>query len=344
MKKSTAETDRMFMRRAVRLAKNAEGMTSPNPIVGAVLVKNGRKIGEGWHRKAGCPHAEIEALRSLKQPGAAKGATLYVTLEPCSTSGRTPPCCDAIIAAGIRRVVIGSLDPNPRHAGRGVGILRDHGIEVETDVLREACEELNTAFFKWITTKRPYVLLKMAQTLDGRIATESGSSKWVTGDEAARKRVRLLRLRADAILAGAETYRLDQPRLTVRDERGNVLKTPRRFIATHHPEDIAGEFEVMSADGKEEWSAFLDRMGAENVTMLLIEGGGELAASALSAGIVDGIEFHIAPKILGGRGSRPSVGGDNPLDIADAFPLKNMRVRSLGRNIMVTAEPQERGG
>ena len=186
MKKNAAETDRMFMRRAVRLAKNAEGMTSPNPIVGAVLVKNGRKIGEGWHRKAGCPHAEIEALRSLKQPGAAKGATLYVTLEPCSTSGRTPPCCDAIIAAGIRRVVIGSLDPNPRHAGRGVGILRDHGIEVETDVLRDVCRELNTAFFQWITTKRPYVLLKMAQTLDGRIATESGSSKWVTGDEAAR--------------------------------------------------------------------------------------------------------------------------------------------------------------
>jgi len=337
------DADTTLMRKAIRLAKKATGMTSPNPIVGAVIVRNGKEIGGGWHRKAGCPHAEIEALRSLKSQAQAKGASLYVTLEPCSTTGRTPPCCDAIIAAGIKRVVIGCLDPNPKHAGRGVEILREHGIEVETGILQKECEALNTAFFKWITTKRPYVLLKMAQTLDGRIATASGSSKWVTGDAAAKKRVRELRLMSDAILAGAETYALDQPQLTVRDERDNVIKTPRRFIATHHPEKLTAGFEAVCADTKSDWNAFLEKLGAENITMLLIEGGGELAASALNACIVDSLEFHIAPKLLGGKNSRSTVGGADPLSIAEAFPLKNMRVRRFGCNFMVTAEPQKRG-
>ncbi|MBO5958584.1 MAG: dihydrofolate reductase family protein, partial [Lentisphaeria bacterium] len=189
-------------------------------------------------------------------------------------------------------------------------------------------------------TKRPFVLLKMAQTLDGRIATASGSSQWITGDAAARKRVRELRLWCDAIAAGAETFRLDHPALTARDKNGKVLKTPRRFIASHHPVGKDG-FETFCAENRTEWFAFLERLGAENVTALLIEGGGELAASALKAGVVDQIEFHIAPKLLGGRNSRPSVGGEDPAQIAEAIGLDNMLVHKLGANLLVTATPRK---
>lgn len=332
--------DIVFMNRAVRLAKRAFGMTSPNPLVGAVIVKNGRIIGEGWHKRCGGPHAEVEAIRSLRKPALAEGATIYVTLEPCSTFGRTPPCCEAIIEHKFKRVVIGCIDPNPRHAGRAVARLQECGIEVVTGVAQKACEALNTAFFHWITTKRPFVLLKMAETLDGKIATASGSSQWITGDDAARKRVRELRLWCDAIAAGAETFRLDHPALTARDRDGKILKTPRRFIATHRPPAPEG-FETFSADTAEEWNAFLDRLGAENVTALLLEGGGELAASALKAGIVDQIEFHIAPKLLGGRNSRTSVAGEDPAAISEALLLDHMKVRKLGRNLLVTATPRK---
>ncbi len=328
--------DKAIMRRAVKLAQNALGMTSPNPLVGAVITApDGTVIGEGWHKQCGGPHAEIEAIRSLENPEAARGAAIYVTLEPCSTFGRTPPCCDAIIKHGFKRVVIGSIDPNPAHAGRAVEKLRSHGIEVAAGVEEKRCAALNRAFFHWIVTKRPYVLLKMAQTLDGRIATVSGSSKWITGDAAARKRVRDLRLWCDAIMTGAETFRLDQPSLTARNEDGTILKTPRRIIATH--QQIQG-WECVSPDKQEDWDAFLARLGSENVTSLLIEGGGELAASALAAHAVNGLEFHIAPKILGGKHSRPSVGGSDPETVAEAFPLKEMKVRRLGKNLLVTAE------
>ena len=335
-----SKEDSRYMKHAVRLAKRAFGMTSPNPLVSAVIVKNGRIIGEGWHKRCGGPHAEVEAIRSLRKPSMAEGATIYVTLEPCSTFGRTPPCCEAIIEHKFKRVVIGGIDPNPKHAGAAVSRLQECGIEVVTGVEQKACEALNVAFFHWITTKRPFVLLKMAETLDGRIATASGSSQWITGDDAARKRVRELRLWCDAIAAGSETFRLDHPALTARDAAGNVLKKPRRFLATH--QNIAPEgFETFAADTAEEWNAFLDRLGAENITSLLIEGGGELAASALKAGIVDRIEFHIAPKLLGGRNSRPSVAGDDPASIAEAIALDDMKVRKLGRNLLVTATPRK---
>ena len=336
----TQSSDNFYMKHAVRLAKRAFGMTSPNPLVGAVIVKNGRIIGEGWHKRCGGPHAEVEAIRSLRKPSMAEGATIYVTLEPCSTFGRTPPCSEAIIEHKFKRVVIGGIDPNPKHAGAAVSRLQECGIEVVTGVEQKVCEALNVAFFHWITTKRPFVLLKMAETLDGRIATASGASQWITGDDAARKRVRELRLWCDAIAAGSETFRLDHPALTARDAAENVLKTPRRFLATH--QNIAPEgFETFAADTAEEWNAFLDRLGAENITSLLIEGGGELAASALKAGIVDRIEFHIAPKLLGGRNSRPSVAGDDPASIAEAIALDDMKVRKLGRNLLVTATPRK---
>ncbi|MBP5231025.1 MAG: bifunctional diaminohydroxyphosphoribosylaminopyrimidine deaminase/5-amino-6-(5-phosphoribosylamino)uracil reductase RibD [Clostridia bacterium] len=341
---SQEEQDVKWMRRAVRLARNGLGTVSPNPLVGAVIIRDGVLLGEGWHDRPGSPHAEINALASLRSPELARGATIYVTLEPCCTFGRTPPCCEAILSAGFARVVAGCVDPNPKHAGRGLEYLRSSGVEVTEGVCREACEELNESFFKWIRTKRPFVLLKMAETLDGRIATASGSSRWITGPEA-RKHVMKLRLWADAVLAGANTWRLDSPSFTARTPEGAILKTPRRFIAFRKPLALPEGWETVKLDSPADWETFLVRLGAEDVTSLLLEGGGELAASALRAGVVDKAEFHIAPKILGGRGSRPSVGGADPESIGEALELKNMRVRHAGCDLIVTGYPAKgRGG
>ena len=329
------------MREALREADLGAGYTSPNPAVGAVIVRDGRIIGRGHHKRCGGPHGEIEAFMSLPAESDAAGADLYVTLEPCSSTGRTPPCCDAIVRHGIRRVVIGCLDPNPKHAGRGVDILRAAGIGVETGVLEEECRVHHEAFFKWITAGRPFVLLKMAETLDGKIAAANGDSKWVTS-ATARERVAYLRLLSDAVLAGAETFRNDSPRFTARTPDGTVLKTPRRIIATHHPEilDGAGDsWESAVLDTPEDWRVFLAGLGRENVTMLLIEGGGELAASAIRARPVDKIEFHVAPKLLGGRGSRPVLGGPDPSSLAEAVSLDRLRVSPLGSDLRIEAYP-----
>ena len=333
------EQDVKWMRRALRLAQRGLGSVSPNPMVGAVIVRDGILLGEGWHERPGSPHAEINALRSLRSPELARGATLYVTLEPCCTFGRTPPCCEAILSAGFARVVAGCIDPNPQHAGRGLEYLRSRGVEVTEGVCREVCEELNESFFKWIRTNRPFVLLKMAETLDGRIATASGSSRWITGPEA-RNRVMKLRLWADAVLAGANTWRLDSPSFTARTPGGKVLKTPRRFIASHKSLVLPEGWERISLlHSPMGWENFLDWLGGKDVASLLLEGGGELAASALRAGVVDKVEFHIAPKILGGRGSRPSVGGTDPLSIEEALELENVRIRHAGNDLIVTGYP-----
>ena len=333
--------DRSFMLEALHEAELSAGYTSPNPAVGAVIVRDGRIIGRGRHKRCGGPHAEIEAIMSLPHESDAAGADLYVTLEPCSTAGRTPPCCDAIIRNRFRRVVVGCLDPNPKHAGRGIEILRAAGIEVEAGVLEEECRCHHEAFFKWITTGRPFVLLKMAETLDGKIATANGDSKWVTS-ETARERVAYLRRLSDAVLAGAETFRLDSPRFTARTPDGTVLKTPRRFVATHHPEILSGAgegWESVVLDGTGDWQEFLARLGQEDVTMLLIEGGGELAAAAIRAHAVDKIEFHIAPKLLGGRGSRPVLGGPDPAALSEAVRLDRMRVTPMGCDLRIEAYP-----
>lgn len=329
--------DVKWMKKALRLAEKGLGTTSPNPMVGAVIVKDGRIFGQGWHVRAGEGHAEVNAIRGAAG-GNLKGATIYVTLEPCSSWGRTPPCTDAIIKAGIGRVVIGCLDPNPKHAGRCIPIFQEHHIEVAGPVCEAECRKINEAFFRWITAKKPFVLLKLAETLDGRIATENGSSQWITG-EAARKHVQKLRRWADAVMAGAETYRKDAPRFTVRGRDGKVLKTPRRIIVTHTPEKFLpypDGWEFVSLDTREKWEAFLEKLGAENITSLLIEGGGELAASALRAGIVDKAEFHIAPKILGGRGSRPSVGGENPTSVSESLELERVSSRRLGDDFIIS--------
>ena len=338
------ETDSFYMRRALELARKATGCTTPNPMVGAVIVRSGAVLGEGCHTRAGAPHAEIEAIRSAGSADLA-GATLYVTLEPCSTWGRTPPCTDAILRNGFSRVVIGCTDPNPRHAGAGIDLLRSRGIEVECGVEEKACRRLNEAFFKWITCEEPFVLLKLAMTLDGRIATENGNSQWITGP-AARQRVQEMRRWADAVMVGGETFRVDSPRLTVRDSEGNEVKRPLRFVASRSMETCPPGWEKISLDGRDAWKRFLKELGKRPVLSLLLEGGGGLAASALNAGAVDRIEFHYAPKILGGTRSRPGVGGYSPALLEEAFRIEEMELMPIGGDFAVTGlvrMPEKRG-
>ncbi len=335
----SSDCDARWMRRAAELARQAWGLTSPNPLVGAVLLRDGEVVGEGYHHRAGQPHAEIEALRAAGDR--ARGATLYVTLEPCSTTGRTPPCTEAICAAGIARVVIGMIDPNPAHAGRGVDLLRAAGIEVETGVETELCAGLNRAFCCWITTGKPWVLLKMAMTLDGKIATASGESKWITGP-AARSRVQELRRWCDAIMVSAETVRQDRPGLVVR-EPADWPRQPRKIVACRRtrPEEIARffpgeEVRCVTLTDADSWERFLHELGREQVTALLLEGGGELAAAALQHGAVDEVEFHLAPKLLCGRHSRPVTGGEDPDSLAEALQLEQLQIRRYGADLAIS--------
>ena len=328
------------MLEALNLARLAWGRTSPNPMVGAVVVKDGQIIGRGYHHQAGEPHAEINALREAGS--AAKGATVYVTLEPCSTFGRTPPCTDALIRAGVARVVVGATDPNPRHAGRGLAVLEQAGIATVTGVAEAACAALNEAFFCWITTGRPFVLLKMAMTLDGKIATASGDSQWITGP-AARNRVQWLRQWADAVMVGGETVRRDHPGLTVRQVPDWPCQ-PRRLVVSRTLTPVTAatllapgpDPEILAPADSDAWRAELTRLGGEQVTALLVEGGGELAGTLLAAGVVDKVEFHVAPKLLGGTHSRPVVGGPDPLKLAEALPLSRVTVEPLDDDFIFT--------
>ncbi|MDT8391484.1 MAG: bifunctional diaminohydroxyphosphoribosylaminopyrimidine deaminase/5-amino-6-(5-phosphoribosylamino)uracil reductase RibD [Lentisphaeria bacterium] len=330
-----------WMTTALDEARRGWGMTSPNPMVGAVVVRDGVEVGRGYHHRAGTPHAEIHALTAARDK--ARGADMFVTLEPCCTHGRTPPCTDAIRAAGIKRLFVGSLDPNPRHAGKGVAILREAGIEVNTGLLKSECDRLNEAFFHWITTGRAFVQLKMAMTLDGKIATKNGQSQWITGPEA-RAEVQRLRRWCDAIMVGAETARRDNPSLTVR-EPADWPRQPRPYVWTRQPALPAdlrlntGEGRTVglcAAQSREDWLAWLTTLGAANVTAVLVEGGGELAANLLAAQVVSRVTFFIAPKILGGQDSRPVVGGANPLSLAEARPLANVDIQQVGADIMIT--------
>lgn len=333
--------DKIWMKLAIEEAAKATGLTSPNPLVGAVIIKNHQLIGRGHHMKAGTAHAEVNALKNCVE--SPEGATCYVTLEPCSTHGRTPPCTQALINAKVARVVIGTLDPNPEHAGDAVKILKDAGIEVSYNVLAQECWQLNMAFFKWISTNKPMVTLKMAMTLDGKIATESGQSQWITGSES-RFEVQQLRKWADAIIVGGETVRQDNPSLTVRDI-AQWPSQPQRYIWSSKNDFCSSlkvfnkdgkEAEIISPKSKEDWHKELTEMGEQHITSLLVEGGGELAANVLECGIVDKIEFFIAPKILGGRDSRPVVGGMNPLNLDEAHLLQDKTVRQLGDDILIS--------
>ncbi len=335
-------SDSEYMLEALALARMGWGLTNPNPMVGAVIVKDDQIIGRGFHRKAGEAHAEINALSDAARHGHdTKGATIYVTLEPCSSYGRTPPCTEAIKAAGISRVVIGAMDPNPRHAGRAEEILTAAGITVDCGVENAACWDLNKHFFRWITAGKPFVILKMAMTLDGRIACANGDSRWVTGSEA-RRRVQQLRRLSDAIMVGGGTLRADHPQLTVREPESWECQ-PRRIIVSNSvtEEELAeyfpdGRAEVVSLPDPGAWDGFLTELGKDGVTVLLIEGGGELAASAINAGAVDMVEFHIAPKLLGGKDAVPVLGGISPEAMADALKLNRVNTFNCGDDIIVT--------
>jgi diaminohydroxyphosphoribosylaminopyrimidine deaminase/5-amino-6-(5-phosphoribosylamino)uracil reductase len=331
------EDDR-YMRKAVSQARRAWGRTSPNPLVGAIVLDAaGQQVGAGYHHLAGQAHAEVNALADAGET--ARGGTIYVTLEPCSTSGRTAPCCDAILAAGLKRVVIGDLDPNPKHAGRAVALLENAGIAVVHGVESARCGLLNEAFYCWIRHRRPYVILKMAMTADGKIATASGQSQWITGP-GSRALVQRFRQWADAILVGGETVRRDNPQLLVRSPQKWPCQ-PLRLIASRSGD--LGDAQVLS-DGRaetrvlsvEDWPKLLAELGAESITALLVEGGGELAAEMLRAGVVDKVAFFIAPRILGGRGSRSVVGGDSPASLAETLDLRSPQMQRSGDDFLLT--------
>ena len=334
--------EEQFMKRAIELAKQGAGWTAPNPLVGAVVVKNGRVIGEGYHRKYGELHAERNALAACTEDPA--GATLYVTLEPCCHYGKTPPCTEIIIEKKIAKVVIGSRDPNPKVAGKGARILREHGIEVVEDYMRKACDSLNPVFFRYITTKTPYVVLKFAMTLDGKIATRTGASKWITG-EAARNHVHQLRGRYAGILAGIGTVLADDPMLNCRIDGAHQ---PLRIILDSHLRIPMGSRLVRSAkeypllivcnestrdreegtnriqkleeagakvwilpekNGHPDLNVLMQRLGEEKIDSVLIEGGGTVNEAALKAHIVHHVYAYIAPKIFGGEDAKTPVEG-----------------------------------
>lgn len=359
--------DEKFMSLAVRLAKKAEGMTSPNPLVGAVVVKGGKIWGKGYHKRAGLPHAEVEAFLDAEREGyELKGSTLYVTLEPCChPDKRTPPCVDAIIDKGISKVVVGTLDLNPKVRGKGIERLRQSGIEVVIGTLEERCREINQHFFKYITTGAPFVILKLTATLDGKIASFSGDSKWI-GSQTQRKYAHELRNKVDAILVGIETVTKDNPQLTVRLEKRNnsqpipvvldsklkispesalfkVHKSP--IIATTHLSNDKKilELESMGARvlsinsddrGRVDLNSLVKKLGELEITSILIEGGSEVAASALKNGIVDKIIFFYAPKIIGADGIS-MIGPLGISKVSEALTLGNIKLKKIGEEFVV---------
>lgn len=366
--------DRKFMARALTLAERGLGFTSPNPMVGAVLVRSGRIIGEGFHTKAGQPHAEIEALRDAGRRGAdCRGATLYVTLEPCSTHGRTPPCTGAILEAGIRRVVVASTDPNPVHQGRGLDLLRKAGVAVETGVMEAEAMRLNEAFFHWIVHRTPWITLKAGMTLDGKIATAGGESKWITGPKSRAHSMRL-RQSADAILVGVNTVIADNPSLGVRRLAGSGVRRPkpslRRIILDSRARtpmeadvvlDASAPFTVIVTSRLapaarvarlkrrvEVWKAplrkgrvsipwVLKRLGREGVTHLLVEGGGGVHGAFVDDGHVNRVAFYYAPAVLGGRKAVRAVGGRGLRDRSSALALDGVEWTRCGDDVFVTA-------
>lgn len=365
--------DEKYMAMAMRLAQKAAGRTSPNPLVGAVVVRNGRVIARGWHERAGEPHAEAIALK--KAGKAAKGATLYVTLEPCShTNKRTPPCTPLVIKSGVKRVVIAMSDPNPKVSGGGIRAIRRAGIEVVTGVLEPEARLLNEAYIKYITKGMPFVTLKIAQTLDGKIATASGESMWITG-EMARKEGHLLRDRNDIILVGINTVLKDDPALTTRIPKGRdpirvivdgglripltakVLtqrSTAKTVVATlasaskakvRQVRATGAEVLVIKNDnGSVGLRDLMRQLGRMGIMSGLIEGGAEVNASALKSGIVDKVVMFIAPALMTGKDSLCSIGGYSPKKLAQAIKLTDVRTRFIGHDLMIEGYVQKKVG
>ncbi len=353
-----AMDDHDVIKRTLHLARRALGHTSPNPVVGAVLVKRGRVIAEAYHRAPGTPHAEALVLQKAGQR--AEGATLYVSLEPCChTRKRTPPCTKAIIASGVKKVVVAMEDPNPRVSGKGLAELRKAGIDVVSGISEKRAKRLNEAYIKYITTGEPLVTLKVAMTLDGKIALPAGESKWITGEKA-RRAVHRMRAASDAILTAIGTVKADNPRLTARlkgakdpvrvviDPR---LETPAGFhVLDTPPSSIIVTDEAMrkKAEGlRKEGLEFLffrnkldlgwlmKELGKREITSVMIEGGASLSSHAFHDGIVDKVVFFIAPKIICGRDSFPAVGGMACKNLEDAYRLRDISIRRVGEDLMV---------
>jgi diaminohydroxyphosphoribosylaminopyrimidine deaminase/5-amino-6-(5-phosphoribosylamino)uracil reductase len=330
--------DEKFMREAIRLARKGLGRTRPNPAVGCVLVKNGRIIARGWHRRAGQPHAEVEALRSLKKVSSARGATAYVTLEPCSTHGRTPPCTRALIEAGLARVVSGAIDPNPKHRGRGLRLLEKAGLKTRSGVLAEECAALNPEFHHFMSTGLPWVIAKCGMSLDGRLTRPPGEGPWITSP-ASRADAMKLRAKVDAILVGAATVRVDDPSLTVRGIKGAIQ--PWRVIWAPRG-DVPGRCKVLRDRWKERTlvirskslKSALRSLARRGVQSVLVEGGGYTLGKLFEAQLVCEAVFYIAPLISGG--TVPAVGGRGVGRASEATLLANPQYRRIGPDVRVS--------
>ncbi|WP_195263166.1 bifunctional diaminohydroxyphosphoribosylaminopyrimidine deaminase/5-amino-6-(5-phosphoribosylamino)uracil reductase RibD [Clostridium sp. 1001275B_160808_H3] len=356
--------DKKYMQLAIDLAKNGKGKVNPNPLVGAVIVKNGKVIGQGYHKKYGGNHAEIEAINNSTE--SVEGATIYVTLEPCYHYGKTPPCVDKLISSKISRVVIGSLDANPLVSGKSIDKLKQVGIEVNVGVLEEECFRLNEVFMKYIKTKKPYVVLKSAVSLDGKIATKTGESKWITG-EISRLKVHELRNELSAIMVGINTVLQDDPSLTCNINNGRnpiriivdsnlripldskILKNSHNYktiIATTKNADLkkkklieelgAEVLIIKSLNNKVDLNDLMIKLGELKIDGILLEGGGELNFSALKAEIVDKVMIFIAPKIIGGRNSKTSIEGEGINLLSESYKIDNLKTENLGEDILLT--------
>jgi diaminohydroxyphosphoribosylaminopyrimidine deaminase/5-amino-6-(5-phosphoribosylamino)uracil reductase len=364
-----------YMKRAIELALLAKGRTSPNPMAGAVIVKGGKIVGEGYHKKAGTPHAEINALDAAGK--GAKDGIIYINLEPCCHQGRTPPCTKSLIKSGLKKIVVGMIDPNPLVSGKGIKELKDAGIQVSAGLLEKECRKINEVYIKYITTGTPFVLLKVAMSLDGKIATHTKESKWITG-KLSRDMVHQLRDEVDAVMVGIGTVLQDDPNLTavLKKKRvndpiriivdsglripldANVLKSPlnppfskggkggiRAIIAVAKRADdkkITALKEkggdVLIIEGNEErvnLIKLMEELGKREITSVMIEGGSELNSSAIEAGIVDKVIFFIAPRIIGGKEGISSVGGKGIVKLEDSLNIRDVNVDRIGSDIVV---------
>lgn len=370
----TIQIKEELMQDALELAAQARGRTSPNPMVGAILVKDDKIVGKGYHKKAGTPHAEIHAIRDAGE--LAKEATLYVTLEPCCHWGRTPPCTQAIIDAEVDSVVIAMLDPNPRVSGKGVEEMKENGIDVHVGLLESEAKKLNEAYIKHVQTGIPFVILKTAMSLDGKIATKSYDSKWISNEESRRK-VHEIRDSVDAICVGIGTVLKDNPRLTTRlpDREGKdaarvVLDSKARIpldakilhlnspastiIATTEKasekkvkqlKSVGAEIIVTpSYENHVDFSVLMKELGKRGVLSVLVEGGGEVNASALKSGIVDKLMFFIAPKLVGGRTAPGPIGGEGVDEIRDAITPCNLEISKIGDDFLIEGKLKDSEG
>jgi len=365
-----SETDKEYMNEAIALAERGRGHTAPNPMVGCVLVKDGRTIGRGWHRRYGSLHAERDALAACTEDPA--GATAYVTLEPCCHHGKQPPCTDALLAAGITRVVVGLTDPNPLVSGKGIDILRRHGVTVETGLLEDRIREQNRIFLKYITTGQPWVTLKVAMTLDGKIATADGDSRWVTSP-GAREFVHQLRGTHTGICVGTGTVLADDPMLDCRidgfndpvrilpDSHASLPSESRiaqsaghiRTILAHTEEADAAKLDQLrslgvtplacaSDDGHTDLRDMLCRLGALGIDSILLEGGESLNGSFIEQGLVDEYYFFVAPKIIGGKDAKTAVGGHGFAKMAEARGITVESVRQFGPDLLIHGYPENK--